>query len=108
MDGRKLVGSAQWRDEGAMLQHGSILIEDDQPLVSAIAGGAVSPPHPAATLTAALGRSPTVEEIAASLFAAVRALECRKATELSVDESVDRSMRGALDRYRDDQWTWRR
>src|SRR6266566_6444797 len=28
--GRKLVGSAQWRDEGAVLQHGSILVEDDQ------------------------------------------------------------------------------
>jgi lipoate-protein ligase A len=108
VDGRKLVGSAQWRDEGAMLQHGSILIEDDQPLVSAIAGDAVPSPHPAATLTAALGRSPTVEEIAASLFAAVRALECPTATELALDESVDHSMHGALDRYRDDQWTWRR
>lgn len=108
VDGRKLVGSAQWRDEGAMLQHGSILIEDDQPLVSAIAGDAVPSPHPAATLTAALGRSPTVEEIAASLFAAVRAFECSNATELSLDESLDDSMRGALDRYRDDQWTWRR
>ena len=37
VNGRKLVGSAQWRDEGAMLQHGSILVEDDQPLVSALA-----------------------------------------------------------------------
>jgi len=108
VDGRKLVGSAQWRDEGAMLQHGSILIEDDQPLVSAIAGDAVPSPHPAATLTGSLGRSPTVEEIAAALFAAVRALECPNASELFLDESVEHAMRGALDRYRDDQWTWRR
>ncbi|MBA3339419.1 MAG: octanoyltransferase, partial [Geodermatophilaceae bacterium] len=28
--GRKLVGSAQWRDGGALLQHGSILVDDDQ------------------------------------------------------------------------------
>ncbi|HEY6220258.1 MAG TPA: biotin/lipoate A/B protein ligase family protein, partial [Gemmatimonadaceae bacterium] len=28
--GRKLVGSAQWRSERALLQHGSILIDDDQ------------------------------------------------------------------------------
>src|SRR5918993_1263494 len=39
--GRKLVGSAQWRDDGAMLQHGSILVEDDQSLVSALARSAV-------------------------------------------------------------------
>ncbi len=28
--GRKLVGSAQWRHEGALLQHGSLLLEGDQ------------------------------------------------------------------------------
>jgi lipoate-protein ligase A len=105
---RKLVGSAQWRDEGAMLQHGSILIEDDQPLVSAIAGNAVATPHPAATLTDALGRTPTVHEVADSLFSAVRALECPCATELTLDSTIERAMTRALDRYRDEQWTWRR
>src|SRR4030095_1377436 len=44
VDGRKLVGSAQWRDQGAMLQHGSILIEDDQPLVRSPAGDVAVPP----------------------------------------------------------------
>src|SRR5687768_13056062 len=47
---RKLVGSAQWRDDGALLQHGSILVEDDQPLVSTLADNAVPMPEPAATL----------------------------------------------------------
>lgn len=108
VDGRKLVGSAQWRDEGAMLQHGSILIEDDQPLVSAIAGSAVATPHPAATLTAALGRTPTVDEVADTLFASVRSLECPSATELAIDSTIERAMGRALDRYRDDEWTWRR
>jgi len=28
--GSKLVGSAQYRDDGALLQHGSILVNDDQ------------------------------------------------------------------------------
>ena len=108
VDGRKLVGSAQWRDEGAMLQHGSILIEDDQPLVSAIAGNAVATPHPAATLTAALGRAPSVDEVAATLFASVRSLECPRATELTLDSTIEQAMHRALDRYRDDEWTWRR
>src|SRR4051812_29079295 len=30
VEGRKLVASAQWRDGGALLQHGSILLDDDQ------------------------------------------------------------------------------
>jgi lipoyl(octanoyl) transferase len=108
VDGRKLVGSAQWRDEGAMLQHGSILIEDDQPLVSAIAGTAVAPAQPAATLTAALGRTPSVDEVADALFAAVRSLECPCATEFTLDSTVEHAMERALHRYRDDRWTWRR
>ena len=108
VDGRKLVGSAQWRDEGAMLQHGSILIEDDQHLVSAVAGNAVAPPQPAATLSAALGRAPSVDEVADALFAAVRSLECPRATEFVLDSTVERAMERTLDRYRDDRWTWRR
>jgi lipoyl(octanoyl) transferase len=108
VEGRKLVGSAQWRDEGAMLQHGSILIEDDQPLVSAIAGDAVSPPHPAATLSAALGRTPSVDEVADALFAAVRSLASPCATELTLDSKIEQGLDRALDRYRDDRWTWRR
>ena len=37
VDDRKLVGSAQWRDQGAMLQHGSILVEDDQGMIAELA-----------------------------------------------------------------------
>jgi lipoate-protein ligase A len=108
IDGRKLVGSAQWRDEGAMLQHGSILVEDDQPLVAELAADAVPAPAPAATLRAALGRVPAVDEVAAALFDAVRAGECPDATELQLDSTIEAATRRALDRYRDDRWTWRR
>jgi lipoate-protein ligase A len=31
--GRKLIGSAQWRDGGALLQHGSVLLHNDQSTV---------------------------------------------------------------------------
>src|SRR5207237_329386 len=34
--GRKLVASAQWRDGGALLQHGSILLDDDQGAIPAL------------------------------------------------------------------------
>jgi lipoate-protein ligase A len=108
VDSRKLVGSAQWRDEGAMLQHGSILIEDDQSLVAALADRAVPTAAPAATLRAALGRTPSVHEVTDALFAAVRSRECPTATEFYVDQSLEIATRRLLDRYVDDRWTWRR
>jgi len=108
VDGRKLVGSAQWRDEGAMLQHGSILVEDDQPLVAELAMHTVPAPAPAATLRAAMGRVPTVRDVAESLFDAVRSHECAGATELQLDATIEAATRRALDRYLDDRWTWRR
>jgi hypothetical protein len=77
-------------------------------LVSAIAGNSVAPPHPAATLSAALGRTPSVDEVADALFAAVRSLECPRASEFILDSTVERAMERALERYRDDRWTWRR
>lgn len=105
---RKLVGSAQWRDEGALLQHGSILVEDDQPQVAALATRPVPPPAAAATLAAVLGYKPTAEEAAAALFDAVRALEDECATELTLDDSLTGAAERALSRYTDDRWTWRR
>lgn len=108
-DGRKLVGSAQWRDDGALLQHGSILIEDDQSLISDFSIG----PHERepvpipATLAGALGRAPELSEVSRALFDAVRSLEDPTATAL--DESDLRSITLAeLPRFQDELWTWRR
>ena len=108
-DGRKLVGSAQWRDDGAMLQHGSILIEDDQSLIAdfSIASGDRDPVPMPATLTRALGRAPEVSEVSNALFDAVRALEDSRA--LSLDEfEVRRQMLAELPRFQNELWTWRR
>jgi lipoyl(octanoyl) transferase len=107
VDGRKLVGSAQWRDHGALLQHGSILIEDDQPLVSTL-GHDVASPRPAATLTAALQRTPTVDEVAEALFDAVLDLECPAAARLEMDAALESSVTRLVERYVDERWTWRR
>ena len=106
--GRKLAGSAQWRDNGVLLQHGSILVDGDQASVSSLLRHPTAPPAPPATLRALLGRTPPVTEVAAALFGAVRRREDRDASELS----VDRALRDAADelrrRYEDDAWTWRR
>ena len=107
VDGRKLVGSAQWRDQGAMLQHGSILVEDDQPLVSSLAGDVALPP-PAATLAAALGRRPSVDEVAGALFDTVREIECLDADTLQIDSALECAQARLAARYVDDCWTWRR
>jgi lipoyl(octanoyl) transferase len=50
--GRKLVGSAVWRDGDGYLQHGSLLWEDDQARLVRAAAVPVPPPPPAATLAA--------------------------------------------------------
>ena len=107
VDGRKLVGSAQWRDQGAMLQHGSILVEDDQSLVSSLADDVALPP-PAATLAAALGRTPSVDEVARALFDTVREIESVDADELQIDSALESAQARLVARYVDDCWTWRR
>jgi lipoate-protein ligase A len=109
--GRKLVGSAQWRDEGALLQHGSILVDDDQsrlPLFAASANDAPSDliPRPA-TLHALLGRSPSPAEVASAMFDAVRSLEDEDATQLAEEEIRGETMRH-IPHFLDEGWTWRR
>ena len=108
-DGRKLVGSAQWRDEGALLQHGSILIEDDQSLIPRVTlafdnARALPPP---ATLTHALGRTPAAEEVTSALVDAVREIEDSHAH--AIDESEVRDYTTTeLARFENEVWTWRR
>lgn len=108
LDGRKLVGSAQLRDDAAFLQHGSILIDDDQHRVAELTTAAIPASAPAATLRQALGRAPSVEEVAAALFDGVRRLADSRADPLSVDDSLVRATQDARGHYLDDLWTWRR
>lgn len=89
-EGRKIAGSAQWRENGAVLQHGSILVDNDQ--------DGFDP----ATLRVALGRAPSVSELAEAFSAVVD----------TVTFEVDAIVRDEATRlgrqYRDDAWTWRR
>lgn len=108
LNGAKLVGSAQLRENGAMLQHGSILIEDDQDVVVALLRerGGSGWPAPVATVGSALGRSPSLEELAGVLFAAVRRLEDPEASPVDERETSEYTARH-LERYRSEWWTWR-
>lgn len=105
---RKLAGSAQWRHDGALLQHGSILVEDDQQLLPSLLVHPTPLPAPPATLIDALGRAPSLDEVAGSLFDAVRCLEDAAAEPLCLDDPLRDDATQLLERYTDEEWTWRR
>jgi lipoyl(octanoyl) transferase len=106
--GRKLAGSAQWREHDALLQHGSILVDGDQAPVSALLRHPTAASSPPATLRGLLGREPSVCEVAEALFDAVRRHEDSGASELSVDATVLDAVARLRPRYEDATWTWRR
>ena len=119
--GRKLVGSAQWRNDDALLQHGSILLDDDQARAEDLrveapgdspgtgeesAGRATRPD--AAALTDCLGELPSRSRMEDALCGGfVRELEL-EGRELPDPDQVLERAREHLDRYRAEEWTWRR
>ncbi len=107
-EGRKLAGSAQWRSDGALLQHGSILVGDDQGRLSEFALAAQPDLPEPATLAQAMGRTPSLDEAAASFAAAVRELEDPHVAPLEVDDDLRARVTSLIVQYSDDSWTWRR
>lgn len=105
---RKLVGSAQWRHAGALLQHGSILVRDDQAMIATLMTAPDGATPVAATLGEALGREPTLREAAAALRDALEGATGRAAPELAPDPVLLDDVSRLTDGYRDDSWTWRR
>ncbi len=107
LNGRKLVGSALYREGNAFLQHGSILIEDDQQLIASLAGVDVGPVPKAATLSEAIADA-SPERFAAALFDQVRASWDAYAEPLSDNDGAFHRMAALRSRYADREWTWRR
>jgi lipoate-protein ligase A len=107
--GAKLVGSAQVRENGALLQHGSILIRDDQPVIPLLLREKApdNDTPRAATLNEALGRDPACEEVADVLFDAVRALEDKGAAVMEECELADLTAKH-LPHFENPLWTWRK
>lgn len=108
LGGRKLVGSAQWREAGALLQHGSILVDDDQGVVAELLVEPSEPPPPPATLREALGRAPRARELAETLLGIVRDREDADAVEVALDGALSARATALRARYADPAWTWRR
>lgn len=120
VSGRKVVGSAQLREDGALLQHGSMLLADDQSVVRELqarderaepaARGATGDGRQATgetTLHMALGRPVTFDEAAAAVHQAAHAWE----PGLRPVENPGRILRLAeqyTEKFRSDDWTWLR
>jgi lipoyl(octanoyl) transferase len=103
--GRKVVGSAQLRQGEALLQHGSILVGDDQSTVGAVTRGA-APPDLAAPLDAILP-TPLEEEDLIAAIARAAAERWRggwKRCEVSGEVLIAASRH--TPRFRSPEWTW--
>lgn len=105
---RKLVGSAQWRHGGALLQHGSILVRDDQQMIPSLMLVPDDANPVAAALSEALGREPSAGEVAGALRAALHAVTGCAPRDYEPDAVLLREVDRLSDTYRDDSWTWRR
>lgn len=121
--GRKLVGSAQWRNAGALLQHGSLLLVDEQHVVdslrvqrdpgtseaseSADAADAAAPTG-ATSLAELLSELPPPLDLALAL---ARAFEREFETCLREGRMTPAESSAAAElekKYADPAWTWRR
>lgn len=104
--GRKLVGSAQFRERGAFVQHGSILFADDQSRITALARRPMTPSIPAAALDDLLGRSASRADVAQALRWALE----QQGETVEVLEPDDAWQWAAPHRarYESPEWTWRR
>jgi len=109
-DGRKLVGSAQMRAQGAILQHGALPLAGD---IARICRYLAQPPQPdrvyarAATLESVLGRPVSWEQAAGAMLAGFAALNLTLSPgELTPQEQSWRDKLRAQ-KYASDAWTWR-
>jgi lipoate-protein ligase A len=107
--GRKLAGSAQWREAGALLQHGSLLLHNDQAVVERLRTGGPPPAEvPAVGLVELLGREPGPEELETAL---ATGFEREFSVEIVPDRLTSEETLAAerlAAGYRDPNWTWRR
>ena len=113
VDGRKVIGSAQLRRGSALLQHGSILLHDDQPVVTGLLRNPKRADRAdAATRAAAallpyrLGRPLLAREVA---VAVVQSAARHWAGTVDLESDAEPILRAAFRHYpqfRSSAWTW--
>ena len=103
--GRKVVGSAQLRDGTAFLQHGSLLLEDDQSLVHRVTRGTPPPDH-SAPLSRILGRRVTWDEAAGEVAGSARLRWGLPPEEAVAPHFLLERAEAYAGRFRSAGWTW--
>ena len=102
--GRKLVGSAQVKMRNILLQHGSILVADDQGLLAGLGDGVACAVDRPATVESLLGRRPAEGELEGAVLSAFR----RAGADLKEGAPHSVTVAEFEELYRSDAWTWRR
>lgn len=101
----KLVGSAQARIGGALLQHGSLLLEGDQSLVDGLMGRPRG--GRAASLAEATGPLPPENDLIRILTEGIIGALGGVGTAGEVAPEEETTVRRLLPHYEDPSWTWR-
>ena len=104
--GRKVVGSAQVREGGGLLQHGSVLLRDDQAMVGAVTRGEPAADG-SAPLERVLGRSLPARAVARAIATAAAAHWAAEWTETGGDAALLDEAGRHRARFSSEAWTWR-
>lgn len=110
IESRKLVASSVWRDRNAYLQHGSILVFDDQLSLMTALGGAISTPKPAAVLSDWVPDADTVEGATALVEHALQTSveRCGSARRWSIPDDIVPAIEAKRHQLVSSDWLWRR
>ncbi len=104
--GAKVLGSAQVQQGQAVLQHGSLLLEDSQAIIHDLTLGAPAAPGER-PLAAVLGRAISFEEAAAAVESAARNWAAHWTPWEHESMLADRAA-GHAAQFRSREWTWSR
>ena len=114
VSGRKVVGSAQFRQGGALLQHGSILLADGQRIIREIMAGAPGDDSSGGRHEMAGGESPllgrwlTLTEMANGVAEAAADRWQGNWNPVTVGDEVIEAATLHYPRFRSPAWTWAR
>lgn len=106
--GRKLVGSAQRCERKTLLQHGSILLDDGQDLVSRIAGRPFDLAGSVTSIRTITGSRPKASEVAAEIVAGFEEVCGTRLAPSRASPSLAGRASALEELYRSTEWTWRR
>ena len=103
--GRKVVGSAQLRQGEAFLQHGSMLIEDDQSIVNGLSL-VRGPPGGETPLATLLGRTVPFDEVASAIAGTAEGLLGPLHRVSAPPPGLAAAARRHTEHFRSPDWTW--